>query len=216
MRIIYLPNRPDGTKIGVDDYLLEHTVADLEALAEAPRPAPQAAPATFELLPEAPPSLRRPLMMVNGQAYAATWLHVRATTRESLDKRGEVVRHDPPLVQTRRELFVVRDDGVVFGPGEPQGIDELPLEVALPIQLREERTWRARAVAAYRKGIRSEMTQVFGRLVSVYDTFIDFDRSLAAQRDMCELSACLSLATWFADAFTVLGYPLAERRARLR
>lgn len=207
VEIIYLPNGPDGSKIGVDDYLLEHTVAELEALAESPRPAPKAAAATYELLADAPPSLSRPLAIVKAQAYAATWLHVRVTTPESLNKHGEVLRHDPPLVETRRELFVVRDDGLVFGPGEPQGIADLPLEVTLANPPREERTWRARAVAAYRNGARPKLTHVFERVVRVYDTFIDFDRSLAAQQQMCELSACLSLATWFADAFTVLGYP---------
>jgi hypothetical protein len=47
----------------------------------------------------------------------------------------------------------------------------------------------------------------------VYDHYIDFARSLASQETMAELCACLSLQTWFSDAFTVVGYfwPNGER-----
>ena len=37
MHVAYLPSA-DGRKVGVDDYLLTHTLADLEHLLEAPRP----------------------------------------------------------------------------------------------------------------------------------------------------------------------------------
>jgi hypothetical protein len=46
---VYLPAE-DGKKIGVDDYLLTHTVRDLEGLIEAPRPQPQPAQPIVELL----------------------------------------------------------------------------------------------------------------------------------------------------------------------
>jgi hypothetical protein len=204
---VYLPNGAHGEKVGLDDFLLEHDLVALEACINAPRPRPSAAPPAVELLEGAPPALRRPLGLFDNSAYAATWLYVRATITESLNRHGDVVRHDPPIVETRRELFVVRSDSVVFGPGEPQGLDNLELEVRLADKPREGRTWRARSVKHYRDGARPDLADVFSRVAQVYDTFIDFDRSLADQRSMCELSACLSLATWFSDAFTVLGYP---------
>ena len=54
---VYLP-QADGKKVGVDDYLLTHTVQDLEGLIEQPRPQPQAAPPIIELLGEAPKILQ--------------------------------------------------------------------------------------------------------------------------------------------------------------
>ena len=48
--------------------------------------------------------------------------------------------------------------------------------------------------------------RIFNRIVEVVDRFIDFDRSLADQRTMCEMVACYILATWFLDAFTVIGF----------
>jgi hypothetical protein len=37
VRHICLPNAPDGSKVGVDDYLLDHTADDLKALADKPK-----------------------------------------------------------------------------------------------------------------------------------------------------------------------------------
>jgi hypothetical protein len=201
---VYLPIGPDGAKAGVDDYLLTHTVADLEALATKPPAAPKAAAPMVELMDEAPPTLSRPLALIDGCAYAATWLWVKKTVRETLDKQGKVVRHDPPLEDRARERFIVRDDGQVFGPDQ---MDDLGLQVSLSDIPPEDKLWRTAGVKAYRSGTRPVFPGVFVRVSSVYDFFIDFAHSLADQARMAELSACFSLATWFCQAFTVLGYP---------
>src|SRR5262249_24959863 len=149
----------------------------------------------------------RPLSLVDGRAYAATWLHVRRTVKVRVDKKtDELVRHEPPIVETTRELFVVRDDGQVFGPGA-RPFAELGLDVQLPEPPRDGKLWRTGGIKAYRAGRRPDLGDVFARLVRVYDHYLDFGRSLADQREMCEVSACFSLATWLASAFDVLGYP---------
>jgi Domain of unknown function (DUF3854) len=38
VNVVYLPKAEDGSKVGLDDYLLRHSVEDLQALIEAPRP----------------------------------------------------------------------------------------------------------------------------------------------------------------------------------
>jgi len=43
-------------------------------------------------------------------------------------------------------------------------------------------------------------------VVAVVNRYIDFDHSLADQQTMCALVGCYILATWFLDAFTVIGY----------
>jgi hypothetical protein len=202
--VVYLQDAPDGTKVGIDDYLLTHSMEELKTLVKEPPPAQKAAPPIFELLDEAPATLSRPLAFVEGKSYIATWLWIQKTVNETLGKDGKVVRHDPPVVTKERALFIVRNDGAVFGPDD---MDRLALQVNLPDVPQEDRLWRTVGVKAYRSGMRPDYAEVFDRVVSVFDHFIDFDHSLAQQQEMSELSACFSLATWFAPAFTVLGYP---------
>src|SRR5919109_1507138 len=83
---------------------------------------------------------------------------------------------------------------------------ELGLDVRLPEIPKDDRLWSTRGVTAYLRGIRPEPKEVFERLVKVNDHFLDFDRSLADQKTMCEMLGCQELATWFLDAFNVIGY----------
>jgi hypothetical protein len=204
VRAVYLPV---GDAKGVDDYLLSHTADELRALLEAPRPAPRATPPQVELLDAAPLALARPLALIDGHGYAATWLYTRRTITESQRKDGEIVRHDPPIEEVARELFVMRDDGMLFGPGGDAPLDQLGLDVRLPTIPRDGKLWRAAGVQAYRGDRRPNPADVFARIRAVYDHYIDFAQSLAPQPAMCDVSACFSLETWFAAAFTVLGYP---------
>lgn len=207
---VFLPPAADGGKQGVDDWLAAgHTVAELEGLVTAPRPAPKAAAAVVELLDVAPLAMRRPLQMLGARACAATWVHARVTRTESLNGRGEVVKHTPPLVTTEQRLIVVRDDGRAFADGKGAGdapLDELGGEVHLTEIPPADRLWTAAGVRAYRAGRRPVPAEVFGQVVDVVDRFIDFDRSLGPQRTMAEAVACYTLATWFLDAFTVTGF----------
>ena len=112
---IYLPNHPSGVKWGVDDWLASgHDLKDLEALAELPRPIPQAALPTIELLDEPSPNIKRPLCLIGKYAFAATWLPVRTTQREGLDKDGNLIVHNPPLIEEKTCLFIIRSDRRVF------------------------------------------------------------------------------------------------------
>jgi hypothetical protein len=54
--------------------------------------------------------------------------------------------------------------------------------------------------------VRPEPADLFARLCAAYDAFVDFGGSVADQRTMCELSACLSLVTWLSDAFPLVPY----------
>jgi hypothetical protein len=203
---VYLPNLPDGSKSGIDDYLLTHSVAELQALVEQPRPAPKAAAPAVELLDTPPPALTRPLQLVEGRAYATTWLWTRLTVRESLDKDGHIVTHDPPIVRTERRQFVVRDDGVIFGDGGDKPVEELGFEVAIPSTPRDTKLLSTSGVKAYHAGTRPDPRDVLSRVVAVVDRFMSFDRSLAEQHTMCELVACYTFSTWFLDALDVVGF----------
>jgi len=202
----YLPQR-DGHKLGVDDWLAEgHTLDELEGLVEPIREAPKAATPSVELLDEVPAEMRRPLSMIGDHAYAAAWLPCRVTETERETAKGDVIILNPPEIRDEIRLFVVRDDGVIFGEGGDQTLDELGFVVTLPEVPPARDTLTTRAAKGYRAGERPDPVHVFSRVVDVVDRFIDFERSLSDQRTMAELVACFTLATWFLDAFDVIGF----------
>jgi hypothetical protein len=211
---VYLPSEPGRGKVGVDDWLnAGHSLEELETLVEAPRLAPKAAVDKIVLLDGEPSLIRRPLSLIDGKAYAATWLPVQVTRTETLDKNGSIIRHDPPIVINEKRLYIVRDDGVVFGDGANFPIEELGIEVKLPEEIPAGRGLSTRGVKAYSAGERPDPVDVFSRVRSVIDTFVDFDHSLAEQNTMAEFIACYVIHTYFLDAFNVTGFlwPNGER-----
>jgi hypothetical protein len=205
---VYLPTE-GGHKIGVDDYLKDHTVEELEGCIEATRPAPEPAKPKMELLREAPKQITRPLTLLDGHAYAATWLWVRTTITEERDKSGDIVTLPTPKRSEGRMLFVVRDDGQLFGGVDDPTVkpwDDLGLTVHLPEIPEDSRLWSTAGVIQYRRGHRPDAIETFRKMVAVVDHFMDFKRSLASQELMCELTACSIMATYFLGAFSVIGY----------
>lgn len=208
---IYLPNHSSGVKWGVDDWLADgHNLQDLEALTEQPRPVPQPAQPTIELLDEPSPNITRPLSLVGKQAYAATWLPVRTTRREVLDKQGNLLIQNPPLVEEKLCLFIVRNDGKVFAeisdgqstrPLSDLGVNTVFREV-IPV----EKRWSTRGVRAYVQGQRPNPVDTFLKIVAVINRFLDFDRSLGDQQSMAELIGCYIMGSYLLDAFNVIGF----------
>jgi len=209
--VAYLPNGPDGSKCGVDDFFAQgRSLAELEVLIETPRKAVPVAAPVVKLLDEAPATIRRPLALIDGHSYAAFWPCIRVTRTEECDKTGAVRRLDPPRVETSRKLFLVRDDGELFGDGPGDSsyrpLSELGLEVKLPEAPPADKLWSTPGVKSCWQGYRPDPADVFSRIVSVTDRSIDFSRSLADQRTMCEMIGCYVLGTWFLDAFNVIGF----------
>jgi Domain of unknown function (DUF3854) len=209
---VYLPPAPGGRKQGVDDFFAAgSTAADLERLVGAPRPEPEPAPPIVRLLDREPETIRRPTALVNGRAYAATWLYAEVEYAEGRNRRGEIIRYPKPRKCIELRLFVVRDDGCIWGDG-PQStpdvrpLEDLGIEVRLPEIPPADKLWSRQGVSAYRSGARPAPADVFGRVVDVVDRFIDFNRSLADQRGMAELIGCYVLASYFLPAFTVAGF----------
>jgi len=208
---LYLPNQPNGAKCGVDDFFAAgHTMADLEALLELPHPTPQAALPTLELLDEPSPIITRPLSLIEKVAYAITWLPVRTTRRESLDKAGNVILHNPPLIEEKLCLFVVRGDGKVFaeaGDGSTVSpLSELGIQTVFREIVPAEKRWSTRGVRGYVQGRRPQPVETFFKVVDIVNRFLDFDRSLGDQQTMAELLGCFILATYLLDAFNVIGF----------
>lgn len=205
---VYLPDCGAG-KIGVDDFLRLKGKDELEKLVTAPKPAAQAKPPEFEILDAPPETMRRPLQIINGRAHAATWLYVKKLVAESLDENGNLIKHNPPVEDVRRELLILRDDGKLFGYGQPNALDALGFDIHLPEPVSEKLLLQKRAIEFYQAGKRADAVAVFLSLQHEFDRFLDFSRSLADQETMAELAACYTLATWFTEAFDVAGYVYA-------
>ena len=136
--------------------------------------------------------MRRPLALIDGQAYAATWPHIKIET------------------SVERCLCVIDSDGASFCEHElfdkGKSISDLKFEVCLHEAPPDDKLWSIIGVKAFVKGERPNPPALFGQIREVVDRFIDFDRSLADQRTMSEMVACYIVATWFLDAFNVIGF----------
>ena len=169
----------------------------------------------IEILDKEPSFIRRPLCLLNGKAYAATWLYTKVTENNEagIEDDGE---NQSPKVTYKRPLFIIGNNGELFC--DLDGDITTPMtylgaKVELPEMPRPAKIWSSSGVKRYKKGCRPNPHIVFEQVVDVVDRFIDFERSLASQREMAELIACFVLATWFLDAFNVIGYlwPNGER-----
>ena len=173
---------------------------------------------TIEILEDPPASIHRPLCLVDGIGYAASWIWTRTTSHQSVDKTGKIERYDEPRKRDEQQLIVIRDDGAVFTDAnllDTQSLSKLGLGIKLGEPPAASRIWSGAGVKRYLAGDRPNPADVFARVASVVDHFMDFSRSLAEQKPMTELVACYVLATYLLDAFPVIGYlwPNGDRGA---
>lgn len=202
---VYLPGGKNS-KVGVDDWLADgHTAEELEDLVEAPRPQLRVAPPVIELLDEAPLTIRRPLSLIKGKAYAAIWPYTLTRITQKL-MGGQVVQLQDPQEIKEQKLHIVCSEGSIYGPVEKQ-MSSLGVDVVLPEPPpAKDSLWSTPGIKAFVKGDRPDPKDVFCRVKSVIARFIDFDRSIASQDTMAEMLACFAIATWFLDAFSVAPY----------
>ena len=164
------------------------------------------------LLDSTPLAIRRPLCLVNGHAYAATWVSVRHIVHSEKGKDGKLIEHKTPIVTESRELCIVRDNGLIFSKidlssfGNWQPTENLELTVHLPTEGDPAKVWSGAGVKRYLAGERPDPLDVFKRVIAVVNRFLDFDLSLASQSTMAEMIACYVLASYLLDAFNVIGY----------
>ncbi len=201
----YLPGGKN--KIGIDDWLAEgHTVEELEDLVEGPRSGLKIAPPVVELLDSAPLSIRRPLCLVSGKGYAATWPYVK-TIQTQKQINGQIMQLKEPEEIKEQSLHIIRSDGAIFGPASTRPLSSLGVDIALEEQPTTKDTlWSTPGMKEFEKGYRPDPKDVFDRVKSVIARFIDFDRSLADQETMSEMLSCFVISTWFLDAFSVAPY----------
>jgi hypothetical protein len=188
------------------EMLSEHQRFRKQAEAGSAEAAPEG---TIQLLDAAPLTIRRPLCLLDGKSYAASWVPIERTTTQGFDPNGGIVKYDPPLVTVAEVLVIVASDGTLYTDADlpsARPLGELKLQIQLPTKLHPDCGWSGAGLKRYLSGDRPDPADLFGRVKSVADRFIDFARSFGSQGEMCELTACYVLATWLLDAFNVVGY----------
>ena len=161
-------------------------------------------PPTYSIVDAQANEMRKPLCLIHGKAYAATWQKIEETTTEGIDNDGKVVKFNQPMKRTYTVLMIICEDGARY---DVQTLkDQLGIEVNLKDPLMPENKWSSKGLKQFLEGYRPNPSNVFNQLVETVDHFIDFQKSLADQQTMCEFVACWILTTWFLDAFNVIGY----------
>lgn len=144
-----------------------------------------------DIMETIPDIIDQPLAMIRDRVYAITRLWVNRK-REGTNEQEEME-------------FIITDRGEAIPKHKAHStlnvkvtLKELPLPNLL---------LSGKAVNAFMKGYRPEVSYVFDRIAKVFDRYIDFSLSFGTQEQMCKLSACLSLLTWFRLATEALPYP---------
>ena len=195
----------DGQISTISDWFaLGHTVEELEIESELDKPTLASKSVEYTIVEEASEVLECPLELIDDHAYAATWVNVKETIREEMDESGNLVTLDPPKIKITNKLTIIRDDGAAFGGSIP--IDQIGFEIHLREPLRPGMGWNGKGVNKFLSGKRSSPKETYDQLISVFNQFIDFHKSLADQNTMCEFVSCFVLSTWFLDSFNVIGY----------
>ena len=208
VKVVSLPGLP--AKGDVSDWLAAAGTKEdlLRLVGEAPEWA-ACPPRVAEIKDEVPEAIRRPLCLVKGQAYVATWLWVQTTDYQGKDENGRRARPDAPIIRHDQVLAIIRSDGALFCDApvpSAQPLSELPVTVSLPEVPPASQLWSGAGVKRFLAGERPSPAEVFQQVMDVVDHFMDFSRSLTSQRAMAELLACYVLATYALDAFNVIGY----------
>lgn len=143
-----------------------------------------------QILDDAPDVLSRPLSLVAGQAYAATWVH---------------------LDTGNRALVIMREDGALFADGDvpiegAESVDALDMQIRLTEPMSPRHGWSGRGVNHYKLGRRPDPAVVFQQLIRLITHHLLFVRSLGDQQAMAELLACYVLHSWLLDAGNVGAY----------
>ena len=181
-----------------------HTSSPINS--QSPPTPPKPAAPTYKILDNYPNEMKRPLCLMNGRGYAAILLPISIQKTETVDKRGNIIKHNPPIEMFEKRLAVIREDGLIFGVNSQNPLTALDFTVAPKEYPPHNKMWSPKVVQEFEKGYRPDPAIVFQKIVDVVNYYIDFTRSLADQSTMCELIACYILTTWFLDAFNVIGF----------
>lgn len=193
--------RKVALSIGLEATEVESTIeSGFEAGTKKPKNDVHAA---YEILDLAPEVMDRPLRLIDGKAYAATWLPI--APRADVD--GKESQMELVIFTKDREFYCSED---IRG---SRALDDLPLRIDLPYVPAPDKLMSPAGFRAFMSDASPTPLEVFSQVSECVDRFVSFESSLTDQRGMRELVACWIIGTYFLDAFDVVGYlwPTGER-----
>lgn len=150
-------------------------------------------PPQIQILETVTKFISRPLTVIDGHAYALVALPVSHNgTKKTL---VAALRDDGKLWTITRERLE-GTDGTLSSLGLENATQGIPLREGIS----------PAGVIAYRNGEIPDPREVFETVVGIIGIFVDFNRSIADQKTMCELLACWIIGTYFLPAFNIAGY----------
>lgn len=160
---------------------------------------------------EAPHRISRLLgLLPDGRAYLATWLNLKITMRNERNDAGEIVPLKTPKIEhrTERAILIRELDGTITSWGPLSGSKPFPQEwdIRLRYQPPAECLISPAGFTRAMAGERPDVPDLFERIVTVVDQFLDLSFGFAGQRELCELLATYIVATWLSDGFAVFPY----------
>jgi hypothetical protein len=186
LRLLKLPEGKD-----VSDWLaLGHVKSEFDLLITNATVWTSRGPAATMLL-NPPAAIKRPLQLIGDYGYATTWIDA--------EHNGEI----------QKTIVVLRSDGALYSTlpfPKSQSMVDLDARVDLATELLPGRYWSALGVGRYINGYRPDPLDVFNRVAKLVDWKLDFKHSFASQTEMAKLVSLYVFATYFLDAFTVIGY----------
>jgi hypothetical protein len=150
----------------------------------------------WEIIERAPEAMDRPIRLINGMGYGATWVPVRTQ-----DGDEEI---------NATALVVFGEGGRLFSDRNITNalpISYLPFSVNLPHQPQPKKLLSSGGLGRWARGDHPNPAKVFESVTRSIDNFVSFEHSLADQRSMSEMMACWVIGTYTLDGFNVIGYP---------
>jgi hypothetical protein len=67
-----------------------------------------------EILIDLLTSIKRLLLLLDGQAYAVLFLDIQITEKVYKDSKGKIHKHKPPKISVEQRIGIIRGDGIAF------------------------------------------------------------------------------------------------------
>lgn len=193
VKLLSLPGLPEGKKDVTDWIEAGHTRDELEKLV-ADAAGWKTGEVICEILDTLPDQIRRPLSLLRGRAYLATWIGLKA---------GNNCRVSLAIVRDDGRLYLRDGEGVAGG--EP--LSALDMPVSLKTAVEENLRWGGKALKEYIAGGRHDPAEAFDQLKQCADHFLDFGkRNFGSSEELAELISCFIISTYLLEAFPVTGY----------
>ena len=122
---------------GIGDWLSDgHTVQELEMAIEGSQASASPQAPIYTILEDDGLEMKRPLCLIDGKAYAASWVKIRKKSEEGSEEY--------------KAMVIIREDGKIFGGNDP--LENIGFEIHLLQPVDSQRVWSGAGVKQFQRG----------------------------------------------------------------